>query len=115
MVHMMRVAFNQSGFLHREPKRCGLCISIKLLDEGAQPLLLLLFSRYLFTLSSASQNFFLRPSPRDDSSKTPCWSLGGADLSGFSAPPRFSPQAPVSLRRVGHKLQAAAGETASRG
>lgn len=65
MVHMMRVAFNQSGFLHREPKRCGLCISIKLLDEGAQPLLLLFFSRYLFTLSSASQKCLPPPfSPR---------------------------------------------------
>lgn len=46
MVHMMRVAFNQSGFLHREPRRCGLCISIKLLDEGARWLLLLFFYRY---------------------------------------------------------------------
>lgn len=46
MVHMMRVAFNQSGFLHWEPRRCGLCISIKLLDEGARWLLLLFFCRY---------------------------------------------------------------------
>lgn len=93
MVHMMRVAFNQSGLLHREPRRCGLCISIKLLDEGARWLLLLFFLQILFTLSSASQNFFPRPSPRDGS-KTPCWSLSRADLSGLSAPP-FPPQAPA--------------------
>lgn len=46
MVHMMRVAFNQSGFLCQELRRRRLCISIKLLDEGARLLLLLFFSRY---------------------------------------------------------------------
>lgn len=46
MVHMMCVAFNQSGFLRQEPEQCGLCISIKLLDEAARLLLLLFFSRY---------------------------------------------------------------------
>lgn len=46
MVHMMCVAFNQSGLLCQEPKRHGLCISIKLLDEGARSLLLLFCSRY---------------------------------------------------------------------
>lgn len=46
MVRTMRVAFHQSGFLHREPRRCRLCISIQLLDEGTRWLLLLFFCRY---------------------------------------------------------------------
>lgn len=71
MVHTMRVAFNQSGFLHREPKRCGLRISIKLLDEAARRLLLLFFSRYLFTLSSAPQISSSAPFPETTAQRPP--------------------------------------------
>lgn len=56
MVHVMRVAFNHSGFLHREPRRRRLCISIKLLDEGARWLLLLFFCRYCLLSAPLPKN-----------------------------------------------------------
>lgn len=51
------------------------------------------FGEILFTLSSASQNTSLRPVSPGDGSKTPCWWLSGAALSGFSA-------LPLSLRQT---------------
>lgn len=109
MVHIMYFTFNHPVFFFMRSWRSEALHFNKATWLGsafvAAAVFVVVFRQILFTLSSASQNSPLRPSPGDDS-KTPCWRLSGAALSGFSAPPSFhKPRLIVSPRCVSHKLQ----------
>lgn len=94
MVHMMRAAFNQSGFLRGELRRRRLCISIKLLDEGARWLLLLLFfCRYC--LLSASLPKISSPALFPETAQRPPAGRTAEQVYLGSPLPRVPPQGPT--------------------